>query len=380
MRDSVDPILVEALTSRLIREGVTGIEEFISLRYTAFGNPLEVLELEKRASLPLHPNEIAVRMILSPINPSDLIPIRGAYAHRMKLPTIPGYEGVGVVEELGSSVPRSLLGQRVLPLRGEGTWQQYVKTTANVAVRVPHGVDDETASQIYVNPVTAWLICQDELQLNADDVLIANACGSAIGRVFAQLSNAFGYRLIAIARNDLHTQQLALRGAWAVINTSKESLLDRVMELTQGKGATAGIDSIGGLDGHALIDCIRPRGHVLSIGLLSGIPLDWAQIHQKHPVVIVKPYWLRRWIEGVSDVQWHETFEDLFRLVTEGTLQMDSARQRFGLHEYKKAISGAEQRGLPGKVLFSFEPSSGKTAVRASPLRRVASIDPPLTS
>jgi NADPH:quinone reductase-like Zn-dependent oxidoreductase len=334
---------------------VKRIKEYISLRYTEFGNPLEVLELAQRIDVPLYHNEIVVRMILSPINPSDLIPIRGAYKHRIQLPAIPGYEGVGVVEEIGSSVPTSLVGKRVLPLRGEGTWQQYVKTKANFAVRVPEVVDDETASQIYINPVTAWLICTEELRLKPDDVLVVNACGSAIGRIFAQLSKVFGYRLIAVVRNDLHTQQLESLGAWAVINTSKEPLIHSVMELTYGMGVTAGIDSIGGQDGHDLIDCIRLGGTVLSMGLLSGIQMNWGKIHQKHPDVTVKPYWLRRWIEGVSDVRWHETFDDIFKLVTETELKIHPARQRFSLREYKRAINEAEQGGPKGKVLFSHE-------------------------
>lgn len=331
------------------------IKEYISLRYTEFGNPHEVLKLEQRVGLPLHHNDILVRMILSPINPSDLIPIRGAYKHRIQLPAIPGYEGVGVVEEIGSSVPTSLLGKKVLPLRGEGTWQQYVKTKAKFAVRVPDGLDDETASQIYINPVAAWLVCTDELRLQSDDVLIVNACGSAIGRIFAQFSKVFGYRLIAVVRNNIHTQELQSLGAWAVINTSTESLVNRVKELTYGKGATAGVDSIGGQDGHDLIDCIRTGGTVLSIGLLSGIQMNWSRIHQKRPDVTVKPYWLRRWIEGVSDARWHATFDDIFQLVMDKKLKIHSERQRFSLMEYKKAINEAEQRGYKGKVLFSHE-------------------------
>jgi NADPH2:quinone reductase len=188
---------------------VRRIKEFISLQYKKFGHPLEVLELEQRVDdIQLQHDEIVVRMILGPINPSDLIPIQGAYKHRIQLPAIPGYEGVGVVVDVGSSVTTSLIGTRVLPLRGEGTWQQYVKMKSNFAIRVPDGIDNETASQMYINPMTAWLICTEELGLKSDDVLIVNACGSAIGRIFAQFSKVFGYRLIAVVRNDIHTKEL----------------------------------------------------------------------------------------------------------------------------------------------------------------------------
>ncbi|ACX63225.1 MULTISPECIES: zinc-dependent alcohol dehydrogenase family protein [Paenibacillus] len=334
------------------------IKEFISLQYKKFGHPLEVLELEQRVDdKQLQHDEIVVRMILSPINPSDLIPIRGAYKHRIQLPAVPGYEGVGVVEAVGSSVTASLLGKRVLPLRGEGTWQQYVKTKANLAIRVPVEIDNETASQMYINPMTAWLICAEELRLKSDDVLIVNACGSAIGRIFAQFSKVFGYRLIAVVRNDSHTQELYSLGAWAVIDTSKELLVHRVLELTCEMGATAGIDSIGGQDGHDLIECIRPGGTVLNIGLMSGTQLNWARIHHKHSNIRVKPYWLRRWIEGISDVRWHETFGDVFQLVIDGELTIQAPRTRFSLREYEKAIIETQQSGHIGKVIlepFSF--------------------------
>jgi len=329
------------------------ITKFISLQYKKFGHPLEVLELEQQSEdIQLQHDDIMVRMILSPINPSDLIPIYGAYKHRIQLPAIPGYEGVGVVEAVGSSITTSLIGKRVLPLRGEGTWQQYVKTKANFAVPVPKEMDDETASQMYINPMTAWLICTEELRLNSEDVLVVNACGSAIGRLFAQLAKVFGYRLIAVVRNDIHIDELKSLGAWAVIDTSKESLIHSVMELTSGLGATAGIDSIGGQEGHDLIECIRPDGAVTIIGLLSGNQMNWSHIHERHPNIRVKPYWLKRWVDGISNDRWHENFSDLFELVKEGTLTIQTPRTRISIHEYKKAIEKALASGHIGKVLL----------------------------
>lgn len=336
-----------------IGQGVRSIKEFISLQYKQFGHPLEVLEVERRAGdMRLQNDEIGVRMIYSPINPSDLIPIRGAYKHRIQLPAIPGYEGVGVVVDVGSSVTTSLIGKRVLPLRGEGTWQQYVKTKANLAIRVPDGMDDQTASQMYINPMTAWLICKEELQLKSDDVLLVNACGSAIGGMYAQLSKVFGYKLIAVVRNGIHTENLLSLGAYAVIDTSKEPLVDRMLQLTHGMGATAAIDSIGGQDGNSLVACIRPGGTVLSIGLLSGIQMDWAQLHHQHPAIRVKPYWLKGWIEGASDVQWHEAFDELFELVGDKKLTIQVPRKYFSLLEYGKAIEEAQQNGRRGKVML----------------------------
>ncbi|MDR6555095.1 NADPH:quinone reductase-like Zn-dependent oxidoreductase [Paenibacillus qinlingensis] len=91
------------------------------ISFYEFGEPQDVLVVEQQVVTSLDADEILVEMISRPINPSDLIPIRGAYRHRISLPCIPGYEGVGTVIDIGSNVAKSMLGKRVLPLRGEGT-------------------------------------------------------------------------------------------------------------------------------------------------------------------------------------------------------------------------------------------------------------------
>ena len=214
------------------------------IQFHKFGNPKDVLQVEYKNIEPLKENEVLVRMLVRPINPSDLIPITGAYAHRIPLPNIPGYEGVGIVEDVGAFVSRDLIGKRVLPLRGEGTWQEYVKTSADFVVPIPDSINDFTAAQMYINPLTAWVTCTETLNLQSNDVLLVNAC-IAIGHLFAQLSQILNFRLIAVTRNNKHTEELLRLGAAYVIDTSTTPLYETVMELTNGLGADAAIDSIG---------------------------------------------------------------------------------------------------------------------------------------
>lgn len=75
--------------------------------YHRFGHPAHVLTIENRSTIAPKSDEMVVRTILRPINPSDLIPITGAYAHRTSLPGIPGYEGIGIVEEVGNPILKS---------------------------------------------------------------------------------------------------------------------------------------------------------------------------------------------------------------------------------------------------------------------------------
>src|SRR6516164_5133943 len=96
-----------------------------SIIFERFGDPADVLEV-KEGSVPVPgPGQVQVRMLASPINPSDLLYVRGQYGSRPKLPATPGFEGVGIVEAAGAGLlGRLRLGKRVAVLGSEaGTWR-----------------------------------------------------------------------------------------------------------------------------------------------------------------------------------------------------------------------------------------------------------------
>jgi len=323
------------------------------IKFYEFGSPKDVLKVEDNSIEPPKGNEVLVRMLARPINPSDLIPIRGAYSHRISLPNIPGYEGVGIVEDVGPLVSHNLIGKRVLPLRGEGTWQEFVKTSAEFTVSIPHSIDDFTASQMYINPITAWVTCTEVLKLRPDDVLLVNACGSSIGHIFAQLSKVLGFRLIAVTRNNKYTEDLLHLGASYVIDTSKDLLYETVIELTNGMGADAAIDSVGGSSGNNLAFCVHPNGNFLTIGLLSGIQVNWADIVNKAKVN-ANIFHLRNWNKNVSVNKWQETFNRLIRLIDEQKLSLTMVDSKYDLSDVKKAIDVVESSKITkGKIFLT---------------------------
>ncbi len=323
------------------------------LKFNEFGNPQEVLKVEYKDIQPPKENEVLVRMVARPINPSDLIPIRGAYSHRISLPNIPGYEGVGIVENVGSLLSQNLIGKRVLPIRGEGTWQEFVKTSAEFTVAIPDSIDDFTAAQMYINPITALVICTQELGLRPNDILLVNACGSSIGHIFAQLSKVLGFRLIAITRNDEYSKDLIRLGASYVINTSIDPLRETVMDLSGGFGADAAIDSIGGSVGNDLAFCVRPESTFLTLGLLSGIQVDWARITNEAKVN-AKLFHLRHWNKRVSADVWQETFNHLITLVNGKKLRLMRPKSYHSLSEIQEAVRIVElSRGNQGKVILT---------------------------
>src|SRR5699024_5271991 len=323
------------------------------IQFHTFGRPQDVLKINYKNIESLERNEVLVRMLARPINPSDIRAVTGDYAHRITLPNIPGYEGVSIITDVGCSVSKQLIGQRVLPLRGEGTWQEYVKTSVDFVVPIPDSIDDCTAAQMYINPITACVICTETLKLTSNDVLLVNVSGSAIGRIIAQLSHIIGFQFIAITRNHRHTEELLRLGASHVIDTATDSLYEKVMALTEGKGATAAIDSIGGQAGNELAFAVRPNGHFLTIGLLSGIQVNWELITNQAKVH-ANIFHLRHWNQAVSVEKWQSAFKQIISLIEYNDLQLMERNASFPLENINDAIDALEaSKKGKGKIFLT---------------------------
>lgn len=347
---------MERVSERLYRARINQKKEQESLKAKClklyeFGNPHEVLRIENKTITPPQGQEILVRMLARPINPSDLIPIWGKYAHRITLPTVPGYEGVGIVEDVGPLISSKLIGQRVLPLRGEGTWQEMVKTQADFAVAIPSTMDHFTAAQMYINPITAFVTCTEVLKLQSNDVLVVNACGSAIGHIYAQFAELLGFQLIAVTRSHQHTDELQRLGARFVIDTSKMPLHETIMALTNGRGADAAIDSIGGEAGNQLAYCVKPGGKFLAIGLLSGIQVNWTNIVREAKVQAMM-FHLRHWQRQTPIEKWQQTMQQLVNMVHTDSLKMMQVQDHFPLVNIHQAIAAVEATNK-GKIFLT---------------------------
>src|SRR5438094_6990916 len=124
--------------------------------FEQFGNPADVLHVGEAPMPEVGRGQVRVRMLASPINPSDLMTVRGEYGKRPALPFTPGYEGVGVVDAAGPGILKRIRrlkpGKRVgvLNARG-GNWKQYVVVSARELVPIPDDIPDEQAATFFVN-------------------------------------------------------------------------------------------------------------------------------------------------------------------------------------------------------------------------------------
>lgn len=324
-----------------------------SIQYQVFGEPSKVLLMKYVPRPKPKQNEILLRMKLSSINPSDLITIRGAYRNKICLPSTPGYEGVGHVIEHGEGVRAPAIGSRVLGLRGTGTWQDYVTIPADEAISVPESIDDNTAAQLYINPLTAWVMITEELKLKKGDTVAVNACGSAFGKIVIQFSKIFDFNVIAIVRSDFYTKELFELGAKQVINQTKQSLVSTVMELTNNKGVAAALDAVGGKDGVMLAKTVQAKGTMLHYGLLSHNPLPHEVFDPLQTGIFVKNFWLREWVHTKPLAVRKKSFTQMIEAFVTHKISLPVSKS-YDPNKISDAVEMSEASNRTGKVTLKW--------------------------
>jgi NADPH:quinone reductase len=173
--------------------------------FDRFGEPADVLQVRDVAETAPGRGQVRVRMRASPVNPSDLLVVRGQYGRLPTLPATPGFEGVGVVDAVGGGLLARLRGlkpgRRVAVLNGSGgNWQESVMISARSAVPVPDDLPDEQVASFFVNPATALVMTRYVLQVPTGAWLLQTAAASALGRMVIRLGRHFGFRTINVVR------------------------------------------------------------------------------------------------------------------------------------------------------------------------------------
>jgi NADPH:quinone reductase len=322
-----------------------------SVRFNEFGDPAKVLSVEDVAQPEPGEGQVLVKLRARPINPSDLLTVHGLYGSLPKLPATPGLEGMGEVVAWGDGVTHLSIGQRVIPIGVQGTWQEYVLALAAQLIPVPDSVSDQTAAQFVVNPLTAWIMIFEELKVEPDEWLLQTAAGSTLGRVVLQLARIRGFKTINVVRRREQVEELKELGADEVICTSDEDLAERIKEITGKAGLTKVIDAVGGNTGATVANSLGRGGVMLVYGLLSGnpIPIDGGRMIFNSS--IVRGFWLSQWMRDASPEQQQRVTSELLRLMTTSEV-VPPVEAEYSLDEIHAAVEHASRTGRSGKVLL----------------------------
>lgn len=322
--------------------------------FDRFGEPAEVLRYADRPD-PDPAGGAVVRMLASPVNPSDLMTVRGEYAVKPDPPATPGYEGVGVVESGGGLLGRALRGRRVAVLSGDGgNWAERVVVPANRCVPVPSGLDLPQAAMFFVNPATAYLLTCRVLAVPRGAWLLQTAAGSSLGKMAIRLGVHRGFRTVNVVRRAEQAEELRGLGADAVVTfdaaaETPADLAAKVADATGGEPVRHAIDPVAGATGGAAVRCLADGGRLVSFGTLSGEPLAVPARHLLFHGLTVEGFWLGRWMAAAGLPAKIGVMRTVGKLLSDGVIANDVGGS-FPLSRVAEAAAAAERPGRGGKV------------------------------
>ena len=331
-----------------------------ALRFHRFGPPAEVLRIDDLPTPAPGPGEVRLRLTHRSINPADLLTVRGRYGRLPELPAVGGNEGVGVVEAVGPGVEGVSEGQHVVPLAAGPTWQEALVARAEDLLPVPDAVPDEAAAQLFVNPLTAWLLLEAAPALRPGDTVAQTAGASAVGRLVTQLAVRRGLRVLSLVRSGEHADALRTLGAEPVVTgdvdggdrEAAEAARRAVREAVGDAVARAAFDGVAGAAGGLLADALADGGTLVVYGALSGRPVPVPTSALIYRRAVVRGVWRTRWFAEAPRAESRRALAALLDEMAAGALDLP-VEATYDLADAADAAAHAQARGRLGKVLFT---------------------------
>lgn len=320
--------------------------------YDTHGNPAEVLRVEERSWPSPGTDEVIVKMRAAPINPADLNQIEGKYPMRPELPATPGFEGAGVVMELGANARNFPRGTHVILPHNLGTWREACAVKETELVVVPDEIDFAQAAMLKINPLTAWRLLHGYVPLERGDWLIQNAANSAAGRAVIQISRQLGYKTVNVVRREELIRELRDEGGDIVL-VDGEKLREEVAEATERAPIRLGLNAVGGESALRLANTLAPSATVVTYGAMSLQPLRIPNGLLIFKDLRWRGIWINQWYDRAAPAERMKAFAPLFEMASRGLLRT-KVEQAYSLGRIKEAVAHAAQGKRSGKIIFEF--------------------------
>ncbi|PYJ48095.1 MAG: alcohol dehydrogenase [Verrucomicrobia bacterium] len=320
--------------------------------YERHGNPPDVLRVESQPWPAPAPDEVVVKMRAAPINPADLNQIEGKYPVRPELPAIPGFEGAGVVVEIGADVKSVTNGALVIVPHNIGTWRDAIAVKADELVIIPAGIEPVDAAMLKINPMTAWRLLHDYVDLKKGDWLIQNAANSAAGRAVIQIARELSYKTVNVVRREELIDELRSEGGDVVL-VDGENLRNQAKNATGGASIRLALNSVGGDSALRLANCLAPASTMVTFGAMSLQPLKIPNGLLIFKDLRFRGIWINKWYDNATKEQRMETFRSLFDMAKRGLLKA-KVEKAYPLAEARAAVARAAQGKRSGKIIFEF--------------------------
>lgn len=317
---------------------------------TAYGEP-EDLALGEIDLPPPGPGEVAVAIHTAGVNFADALMIAGTYQEKPPFPFSPGFEAAGIVSEVGPGVTRVAPGDRVLAVVDWGAYAAGLIARETDVFRIPEAMDFITAAGLPITYGTAHGSLTWRAKLQAGEVLLVHGAAGGVGLAAVEVGKALGATVIAAARSAERLAIATEHGADHTIDTLDEDIRERVLAITDGRGADVIFDPVGGDIFDESLRCAAWSGRLLIIGFAGGrIPKIPANILLVKNLAAMGLYWgaYRRRAPDLLTAE----FAQIFEWYERGQIRPRVAHSADLAHA-AKALALLRSRQAVGKIVLT---------------------------
>lgn len=318
------------------------------IQFSKTGGP-EVLEYVDFEPAEPGPQEVRVRNRAIGLNFIDTYYRSGLYP--AQLPSGLGNEGAGVVEAVGSEVSRFSVGDRVAygtgPLGGYSEF--HVLPEANL-IKLPDAISFEQAAAVLLKGLTTQYLLRQTYQIKPGETFLFHAAAGGVGSLACQWAKALGANLIGTVSSAEKAAHAKALGAWETIDYSHEDVARRVLELTDGKKCPVVYDSVGKDTWLTSLDCVAPRGLLVSFGNASGAVtgVHLGLLAQKGSLYVTRPT-LGSYANTPQSLQ--SMADELFDMLACGKIKVNDIQQ-YALQDAAQAQTELAARRTTGSTIL----------------------------
>lgn len=319
-----------------------------AIRVHETGGP-EVLRWEEIDVGKPGPGQVRIRQEAAGLNFIDVYHRTGLYPQQ--LPFIPGVEGAGVVDCVGDDVTNIKAGDRVTYASQIGGYAQMRLIDAARVIKLPDTISSEQAAAMMLQGMTARMLIRAIHEVKKGETILIHAAAGGVGLIVCQWAKALGARVIGTVGNDEKAEIARAHGCDEPIVYTREDFAARVAELTGGEKLPVVYDSVGRETFMKSLDCLRPRGLMVSFGNASGPPDPIAPgvLSQKGSLFLTRPT-LNHYIATRQELE--ESANELFEVIASGKVRVE-IKQRFALQDAAEAHRALEQRKTSGSTVLT---------------------------
>ena len=318
-----------------------------AIRIHETGGP-EVMQIEEVALEAPGPGMVTVRHRAIGLNFIDTYHRSGLYP--LPLPTGIGMEAAGVVEAVGEGVGLSPGDRVAYCSAGFGAYSEAINLPEVRLVRLPDSINFETAAACLLKGQTTEYLLQRTYPLKSGETCLFHAAAGGVGLLFGQWAASLGATVIGTVGSEEKAGLALAHGYQHVINYREENVVERVLEITGGEKLPVVYDGVGRDTFLDSLDCLRPRGLMVSFGNASGAPepLDLQMLTARGSLYITRPTMLSY---TATPEELQQSSDDLFQKIDSGAVKVE-INQRYPLREARQAHIDLEARATTGSTLL----------------------------